>query len=512
MDSFIAPHSLSDSHVLLLAYPAQSHVLALLGFAKLLASKGIAVTYVCAQHRISKLQQDHLHPSSSLGPLIRLVGLPERVPLGDVGIDEGLGSRIRIREVAKHMKDDFVQLLQKQHGDVVAAGRTQAHDFAAPSSVISDGFLHWACDVATKFQLTHYFFFPCPASTLSIMLNLPLLISQGHVPVASSAEPQLVNLPGLPPFWNKDLPDFVRQGHNEDSLHSLPRLKDCASKLIEAETILINTTYEIEANVIDALQFKDGFLQTKRQILTVGPVLPDEILNDLSLLHSLTEKQEHDTDQCLRWLNSKTARSVLYVSFGSIYIPCIEEIHELALGLEASSCAFLWVLRRPPSTSCSSFPVSNLLPEGFQSRLKNRCFIVSPWAPQLRILSHPSVAGFLTHCGWNSIFESISLGVPLIAYPQFAEQDLNCRMIVDHLRVGLELRKHENALIIGREEVEGVVKLLMEGEEGSEVKKNTAHAKDIIRRSVKKGGSSFENVQTFVRELLIQHSGCKFQT
>ncbi|KAJ7570549.1 hypothetical protein O6H91_01G125100 [Diphasiastrum complanatum] len=412
-------------------------------------------------------------------------------------------------EVGKQMKDDFVQLLLELQGGVAVAATaagTQGHDFAAaPSSVVSDGFLNWVRDVATTFHLTHYVFFPCSASTLSVMLHLPLLISQGHVPLAPSAEPQLITLPRLPPFWNKDLPEFLH-ARNEVSLE---RLKDCSSKLKEAATILINTTYEIEANVIDALHFKDGFCQTKRRVLTVGPVLPDEFLDDLPLSHSQTEKQEQDIE-CLRWLNSKTARSVLYLSFGSIYIPCIEEIHELALGLEASFCAFIWVLRRPPSTSSSSFSISNLLPEGFQSRLKDRCFIVSPWAPQLLILSHPSVGGFLTHCGWNSTIEGISFGVPLIAYPQFAEQQSNCRIVVDQLKVGLELRKHDNAPIILRKQVERVVKLLMEGEEGIEVKKNAAQAKDIIRRSLKKGGSSYENLEAFVCECF-QHSGCKFQ-
>ncbi|KAJ7523860.1 hypothetical protein O6H91_18G065400 [Diphasiastrum complanatum] len=486
----------SPPHVLLLAFPSQGHVLALLSLAKLLASKGVVVTYVCAQHRISRLQRKYTHTASDLGPLIRLVGLPERVPLRDVGIDEGIGISEWLMEVAIDMKDQFVQLLQELQAGGAAPG-AQAQDFAAPSSVVSDVFLPWVRDVAATSHLSHYVFFPCSASSLSVMLSLPLLISQGHVPLVSSAEPHLITLPGLSPFWNKDLPVFL---HEKLKKPLQQAIFDSGFRLIEASTILINTTYEMETNAINyALQLKDNFHEVKRKVLSVGPVLPIQILNDLSFPHSQSGKQEHDIE-CLRWLSSKTARSVLYVSFGSIHIPSTEEIHELALGLEASSCAFLWVLRRPPCTS-SSFPLSTLLPEGFQSRLNDRCFIVSPWAPQLLILSHPSVGGFLTHCGWNSILESISFGVPLIAYPQFAEQRLNCRMIVDQLRIGLELQKDENELILGRKQIERVIRLLMGGEEGVEVKKSCAQLKDVIRRSVKKGGSSYENLDAFVHEI-----------
>ncbi|KAJ7530598.1 hypothetical protein O6H91_14G009600 [Diphasiastrum complanatum] len=393
------------------------------------------------------------------------------------------------------MKDDFMQLVKQQLQIAGGERETQA-SFAAPSAILSDNFIFWARDVAIAFNLAHYVFFPFSASPLTVMLSLPLLISQGHVPLKSAAEPQLITLPSLPPLWNKDLPTCL---HEVDGKAELEWKLTCGFNLIKASTILINTSYEMEANAIEALQSKDGSHQTKQKVLTVGPVLPRDFPND-HRLHSESENPGHT--ECSRWLNSKNVGSVLYVSFGSIYSLGMEEITELALGLEASSYAFLWVLRQPRSASSknNNSLLSDLLPEGFQSRLKDRCFISSGWAPQLFILSHPSVGAFLTHCGWNSILESISFGVPLIACPKFAEQHLNCRLIVDQLKIGIELSKDHRGFP-SREELETTTRLLMEGEGGRGVKKNVAALKDIIRKSVKKGGSSYENVEAFVHEI-----------
>eukprot|EP01018_Ginkgo_biloba_P036106 Gb_38270 [translate_table: standard] len=145
---------------------------------------------------------------------------------------------------------------------------------------------------------------------------------------------------------------------------------------------------------------------------------------------------------------------------------------------------------------------SMALPEGFEDRTKDRALLVG-WAPQSKVLSHPSVGGFLTHGGWNSILEAIGTGVPMIGWPYFADQLLNCRFAKDVWKIGLdfdEIYEDENKLV-RKEEVEKAVRDLMEGQEGKELRKIILKLKEVSAKSVVAGGSSFENLNKFVEDM-----------
>ena len=87
------------------------------------------------------------------------------------------------------------------------------------------------------------------------------------------------------------------------------------------------------------------------------------------------------------------------------------QVQELALGLAGSEQPFLWVIRPDlVEGECAA------LTEDYLQSIKDQGLLVT-WAPQLKVLSHPSVGGFLTHNGWNSTIESISMGVPMIGWP-----------------------------------------------------------------------------------------------
>ena len=95
---------------------------------------------------------------------------------------------------------------------------------------------------------------------------------------------------------------------------------------------------------------------------------------------------------------------------------------EIANGLERSGKRFLWVVKNPPSNDKSNqiavtadVDLDALMPEGFLERTKDRGMVVKSWAPQVAVLNHPSVGGFVTHCGWNSVLEAVVAGVPMVA-------------------------------------------------------------------------------------------------
>lgn len=61
--------------------------------------------------------------------------------------------------------------------------------------------------------------------------------------------------------------------------------------------------------------------------------------------------------------------------------------------------------------------------------MKGRGMCYSGWAPQMQILKHPAIGGFLSHCGWNSVLESTCAGVPFLTWPFNSEQHLDARSV-----------------------------------------------------------------------------------
>lgn len=163
---------------------------------------------------------------------------------------------------------------------------------------------------------------------------------------------------------------------------------------------------------------------------------------------------------------------------------------------------FLWVLRAPSDSADGAYVVASkddplkFLPDGFLERTKGRGFVVTSWAPQTQILSHVSTGGFLTHCGWNSALESIVLGVPMVTWPLFAEQRMNAVLLTEGLKVALRPKFNENG-VAEREEIAKVIKGLMVGEEGNEIRERIEKIKDAAADALKEDGSSTKALYQF---------------
>ncbi|KAK4441096.1 UDP-glucose iridoid glucosyltransferase [Sesamum alatum] len=200
---------------------------------------------------------------------------------------------------------------------------------------------------------------------------------------------------------------------------------------------------------------------------------------------------------CLSWLDKQAPNSVIYVSLGSLAIIDEKALTELAWGLAKSEQPFLWVVR--PSLVNGSDAMESL-PEDLIKTTQERGLVVK-WAPQKKVLAHPAVGGFFTHCGWNSTLESICEGVPLICMPCFADQMVNARYLTYVWRVGIEL---EN----GRERtIEKAIRTMMVSEEGEVMRQRAFHMKREIERSMNEGGSSYESLNCLAVYLLSYESG-----
>ena len=114
-------------------------------------------------------------------------------------------------------------------------------------------------------------------------------------------------------------------------------------------------------------------------------------------------KESHSKPAWVQWLDKKREQGscVLYVAFGSQADISPGQLKEIATGLEESRVNFLWVTRKREAEVL----------EGFEERVKDRGIVVREWVDQREILMHECVQGFLSHCGWNSVMESICAGV-----------------------------------------------------------------------------------------------------
>ncbi|CAN1237611.1 Hydroquinone glucosyltransferase [Linum grandiflorum] len=290
---------------------------------------------------------------------------------------------------------------------------------------------------------------------LSLFLYLPKLDAEVTGPYSDLEEP--VQIPGCIPVKGTDLLDPVQDRKND----AYNWLLHHAKRYRLAEGVMVNSFPELEPGAIKSLQKTEDQLGKKPMVYPVGPLVNMDSPNKTG-------------SECLDWLDLQPSGSVLFVSFGSGGTLSYDQINELAFGLEMSEQRFIWVVRTPDDKTANASFFTNqsqsdsfhFLPKGFLDRTRGRGLVVHSWAPQAQILSHNSIGGFLTHCGWNSTLESVANGVPLIVWPLYAEQKMNAVMLTED------------------------IKSLMEGEEGKRVRYRMKELKDAAGKVLSKDGSS----------------------
>ncbi|KAF3613161.1 putative cyanidin-3-O-glucoside 2-O-glucuronosyltransferase-like [Capsicum annuum] len=175
-----------------------------------------------------------------------------------------------------------------------------------------------------------------------------------------------------------------------------------------------------------------------------------------SLVQQSIDQDDHE--EIKQWLDKKEKSSTIFVSFGSEYFLSKEEIHEVAKALELSKVNFIWVLRFP---HCEKISMQDALPEGYLERVGGRGMVMEGWASQAKVLQHPSIRGFVSHCGWSSFMESMKFGVPIIAMPMHLDQPLNARL-VEYTGVGVEAARDKDGKLQSEEIAKAIRKVVVE--------------------------------------------------
>ncbi|KAL0302775.1 UNVERIFIED_CONTAM: UDP-glucosyltransferase 29 [Sesamum angustifolium] len=235
------------------------------------------------------------------------------------------------------------------------------------------------------------------------------------------------------------------------------------SKVQEADEGLFFGVFKLSCDIVLIKSFRMGiegkyidYLSTlsQRRIVPVGP-----------LVH---ENSADETDSwIMNWLSKQSKSSTLYISFGSENYFSREQIQEIAKGLELCKVNFIWVARSPDGID--HINVEEALPEGFVNRVKERGVLVQEWAPQAAILASPAVGGFMSHCGWSFVMESIYFGVPVVTLPLKSDQPVNSRLVVE-AEFGVEVVRDEKGKFDG-EGVGRVITEVMLGESGARLRR-----------------------------------------
>ncbi|KAL6903542.1 hypothetical protein ACP4OV_004355 [Aristida adscensionis] len=386
-------------HVILFPFLARGHVPAFLRLAGLLRAlrPGLAVTLVSTRRLLDTIP---LPPAS---PPLRVHALP--FSPADHGLPPGAYS---LADLHVHQFIDFFRAsesLRPAFDDFLSGVR-------GPACVVADAFFGWTADAARARGASHAVFLPGGAFGHAVFFSV-----WERLPHALTDADEFA-LPDFPDvvLHRTQIPRYMLAATGADPWAAF--FRRVISSCRNTGAFLVNTVRELEPRGLDMLREIFGV-----QPWPVGPILAVPIPSG----------SPDADDSVVRWLDAHPPRSVLYVSFGSQNSISADQMAELALGLEASGRRFLWAVRPPVGLDGKDGFRAEWLPAGFEERAARAGtgVVVRGWAPQARILAHPSTGAFVSHCGWNSVLESLSHGVPLVGWPLGAEQFFNAKLVVE---------------------------------------------------------------------------------
>ncbi|GFP98216.1 UDP-glucose flavonoid 3-o-glucosyltransferase 6 [Phtheirospermum japonicum] len=396
-------------------------------------------------------------------------------------------SRINYFEITPQ-HDSRTRFMESQTATVRNAVMKMLVEGPKPSRLagfVVDMFCTAMIDVANELGAPSYIFFTSSAATLGLMFRLQ----------------------GLSDYQNQDLAEY---GNNPDAAISVPTyvnpvpakvwpslflekesgFLNLVRKFRETKGIIINTFLEFEPHAVKSLSGD----QKIPPVYPVGPIIQTD-----------NESQKHDG--IIKWLDEQPDSSVVFLCFGSNGSFETDQVNEIALALGKSRHRFLWSLRKPPPGEKMELPgeyenPGDILPDGFLERTVGIGKVIG-WAPQMAVLSHPSVGGFVSHCGWNSILESVWCNVPVAAWPLAAEQQANAFQLVKEFGIAAEIKmdyRKDCNVIVPAEKIEKAIRELMGPENEGRAKVKVLNEKSRVVMA--KGGSSYDFLGRFIDDVM----------
>ncbi|XP_068335879.1 7-deoxyloganetin glucosyltransferase-like [Pyrus communis] len=473
-------------HAVCIPLPAQSHIKAMLKFAKLLHHRGFHITFVNSKYNHRRFLKSW-GPNSLDGlPDFQFKAIPDGLPDSDADTTQDVP--LLCDSVRKqNFLAPFRELLMKLNGDAISTSTNPP-----VTCIVSDGFMSpFTITAAEEIEVPLVLFYTIAACSFMGVIQFRALVEKGLAPLKDDIcltngylEKVIDWIPGMKDIRLKEFPTFIRTSDPDDIMFNF--MMESTDRAHKASAVVLHTFDALEPDVLGALS------SMLPLVYPIGPLqlhlnqIPEHPLN---IGYSLWKEET----ECLEWLNTKAPNSVVYVNFGSVTVMTPEHLVEFGWGLANSKVPFLWVIR--PDLVIGQ---SALLPPEFLAETKERSLIAG-WCPQEQVLNHPSVGGFLTHCGWNSTMESLTAGVPMLCWPFFGDQQMDCRYSCNEWGIGMEISND-----VKRDEVEKLVKELIEGEKGEKMKNEVMMWKKLAEEATEPHGSSSINLNMLVNQVLLR--------
>lgn len=437
-------------HIVMFPWLAFGHIIPYLELSKLLAQKGHKISFISTPRNIDRLPKLPHKYSTTITfvkiPLPKVDGLPKNA---EATMDIHTKDIVYLKKALDGMELELTSFLEKISPDWII------HDFAP----------YWLAPITTRlrisrgsFRIMNAWFLAFWGSTDTMLTGLT---NRKPTPEDFTVTPKWIPFETKAAFRHHEAKWVVDA--MQKNVSGVSDLYRSGATIKDADVIIIRQCYEFEGQWLKLLEDLHH-----RPVVPVG-LMPPSMDNSNS--------DDNESWTCIKeWLDEQTEGSVVYVALGSEVTIGPSEINELAHGLELSGVPFFWVLRKPSNSGNTDYIK---LPDGFEERIQGRGVVWKGWVPQLKILSHESVGGFLTHCGWSSIIEGLMFGHPLIMLPFLVDQGLNARILEDK-EIGIEIPRNEEDGSYTRDSVSSSVKLVMVEKDGKKIREKAKEISSIF--------------------------------
>lgn len=467
----------SKLHAAILSSPGMGHLIPVIELGKrLVADVDVAVTIFAMSSSTSQAESQAIKAATTK---LRVVELPPVDISGLVDTHSAVATCLAV--MMREIRPAFLSALR--------------HMAFPPTMLIVDLFGTESLPVGDELGIPKFVYVASNAWFLSLTTYCPTLDKEVEGEYVEQTEP--LKIPGCRPVRPEDVVDPMLDRTNQQYFEYI---RICA-EITLGDGILLNTWEELQPSTLAAFR-DEKLLGGVTKMVPVYPIGP--------LTRKVQSSRPIVNEDLFDWLDKQPSESVIFVCLGSGGTLSYEQMTEMAWGLELSQQRFIWVVLPPTTKSADAafFTSGNgdgdlsYLPEGFLTRTRDVGMVVPLWAPQVDILGHPSVGGFFSHCGWNSTLESVTNGVPMIAWPLYAEQRMNATLLTEELGVAVRSEVPPWKKVIGREEIQRMVRKIMVEKDGFKIRDRVKELKLGGEKALREDGSSYSALSQVLRKAM----------